>query len=113
MKGRSREIITLLLYFGGLLLLAIVIAEVVALTNFPTWAQAGLTFAGTKILRDVAAMILCRERKHLYFEDYLGEMFIFMVVAFIGILGVVSIEQYLGGTVWIPLLAAALSFVWR
>ncbi len=113
MKARSREILNQLLHFGGLLVLAIAIAELVALTKYPAWAQAGLIFTGTKILGDAAVVIFSRERKYLYFEDYLRELLIFMVVAFLGILGLVSIEHYLGGSVWVPLLAAALAFIWR
>lgn len=113
MKTGSRMTLKMLLYFAGFLILAVFAAQLAALVKVPSWGQAGLVFAGTKILGDVIIAVFRRKRKYLYFEDYVREILLFMIVAALGILGVVAIENYLGGTVWIPLLAAALALIWR
>ena len=113
MKARGRAVLVKFLNFIGFLILAVSIAEVVALVQVPPWFRAGLIFAGTKILADVIIAVFRRERKYLYFEDYLREIFLFAIVAALGILGVTDIEEYWGGVVWIPLLAAAQSLIWR
>lgn len=99
--------------FAGILLLAIAVSAGFALTNFPAWAQAALVFVGTKIASDFIVALYRKERRFLYFEDYLREVLMFMIVAALGIVGFMAVERYMGGVVWVPLLAAALVLIWR
>jgi len=113
MKGRSKFILNIILIFISLLVLAFILAELAGLTGLPWWAQAAIVFLGTKTLSDLGSSLFRRERKYLYFEDYIREITMFMAVAVIAILGVTAVESYIGGVVWTPLLAAALVIVWR
>lgn len=111
MKERSRVFAAKALLFLGLLVLAWAIYLLVSLLTLPAWAQAFLVMVATKVLTDLA--FFRRERRFQYFEDYLRELFVFMTVAGVSVVAITAVEYYLGGAVWVPLPAAALTLVWR
>lgn len=100
-------------FFIGLIVLAYLVSKVTALVSLPAWVAAFLIFAGTKLLYDLIFALFGKGRKFLFFEDYLREILVFFVVAAICVAGFTVAETYLGGKVWIPLLAAGLVFIWR
>ncbi|HOB34770.1 MAG: hypothetical protein GX090_03190 [Firmicutes bacterium] len=112
MKSRSKAVLAWLGRFAGILCVAAGIDWALTGLNSPWWVKAGLVFAGTKVGADMAVALYRRKGKHLYFEDYLLELFLFMLAATVGILGVAAANIYLGGAVWVPLLAAALVLIW-
>ncbi|GEM_PF-1625024 len=110
--GKRRA--TAVLIFAGLLILAAAVSRLLALIIMAPWLHAFLVFAITKILADVLAAIFRRkEKKYLFFEDYLREILLFFAVAAICVLGIAAVQHYLLGAIWLPLPAAAIIMIWR
>jgi len=97
----------------GLVILAAAVAKVVALLGMLHWIEAFVTFVLTKIIYDIISVFNPQGRKYLFFEDYLRETLLYIAVAGISVAGAAAVEIYMGGAVWLPLLAAGLVFVWR
>lgn len=110
---RNKLVAGKLMFFIGLIVLAYLVSNMTALISLPAWVAAFLIFAGTKLLYDLVFAVFGKVRKFLFFEDYLRETLVFLVVAAICVAGFTVAEIYLGGKVWIPLLAAGLVFIWR
>lgn len=77
-----------------------------------SWLRCLLVFVLTKLLADVASAVM-REKRFVFFEDYLRELLLFSGVAALCVLGVAAVQYYLHGKIWFPLLAAAAVMVWR
>lgn len=111
---RSKRFTKALITFLVILSLAAGISALLSLFTLTPLLHGFIVIATTKILVDVAAIILRRgEQKYLFFEDYLRETFLFFAVMALCVLAISQITRYIGGQVWFPLLAAAGAVIWR
>ena len=113
MKGRTGVIVGRIFFFASVLVLAEFIARLMNSFGLPSWLELSFLLIGTKIVVDIVSAIVKADKRFLYFEDYLRETLVYVVVAAIGVAGVVAVEYYFGGAVWEPLLAAGLVYVWQ
>lgn len=113
MKGQTRQFFAKVVFLGVLVLIAYGISRLTALITLPMWAEALLVFIGTKVLYDLGFAVFSSVKRFLFFEDYLREMLIFLAVAGVCAAGLTAVKIYMGGEIWLPILAAGLVFVWR
>lgn len=114
MRDGGKRWAAAVLLFAGLLVLAAAVSRLLALIHMAPWLHAFLVFAATKILADIlAAIFRSKEKKYLFFEDYLREILLFFAVAAICVLGIEAVQHYLQGRIWLPLPAAAIIMIWR
>jgi hypothetical protein len=114
MRSEGKRRLGLILHFAGLLALAAVTSWLLGLLNLHPWLNAFLVFAATKILADIIAFLFkIGKNKYIFFEDYVREIILFFAVAVICVLAVAAVQQYFGGVIWLPLLAAAIVTIWR
>lgn len=110
---RKKVIAAKTTFFIGLVILALTVTRLVACLNFPSWAEIFIVFLTTKVLYDIVFALLSKDKKYLFFEDYFRETLVFIVVTAICVAGITVVEMYIGGKIWVPLLAAGYIFVWR
>ena len=112
-SARKRRLINVLT-FTGLLILAAIVSKLLALAPMIYWLHAFLVFAGTKILFDIfQAIVMRKEKKYVFFEDYLREVMLFFAVSAVCIICITAVQHYFHGEVWMPMLAAAVIMIWR
>jgi len=112
-RARKRRLVNILT-FTGLLVLAAIMSKLLALVPMIQWLHAFLVFAVTKILFDIFTAIVAREEKqYVFFEDYLREIVLFFAVSAVCVLSIAAVQHYMQGTVWLPMLVAAVIMIWR
>lgn len=111
---KSKPFTNAFIIFLTILLLAVGVSALLSLFALSPLIHGFIVIAITKILADVATLVLRRgEQKYLFFEDYLRETFLFFAVMAVCVLAISQITRYIGGYVWFPLLAAAGVAIWR
>jgi hypothetical protein len=76
------------------------------------WLAVPLTILAGKLAADLVSWGINRALPFTFFEDYLRELFLFLVVGLIAAAVVFLSQTYLGGAVWVPLLSGAVVVVW-
>lgn len=114
MKGKGMTAAAIFIRLMGILAVAVGVSGLLGLIGLAPLLQGFLVIAATKIVVDIALLLIKgKEPKYLFFEDYLRELFLFLAVAGICVLGVAVISRYVGGKIWFPLLATAAVMIWR
>lgn len=112
-SARKRRLVNVLT-FTGLLIVSAIVSKLLALVLMIQWLHAFLVFAGTKILYDIfGAIVMRKEKKYVFFEDYLREILLYFAVSAVCVLSIAAVQHYLQGNVWLPMLVAAVIMIWR
>ena len=114
MGSGGKKRLSLVLHFTGLLMLAVFASWLIKFLHMPAWLDTFLIFVFTKIFADI--IVVCtrtQKNKYIFFEDYLRDLFLYCAVAVICTLAIITVQQYLHGLIWVPILAAVVAMMWR
>lgn len=112
-RARKRRLVNVLTFIG-LIILSAIVSKLLALVSMNQWLHAYLVFACTKIMFDIlAAIVMRKEKRYVFFEDYLREIIFFFAVSAVCVFGIAAVQHYLQGTVWLPMLVTAVIIIWR
>ena len=112
MNSRLRTATSFLLPLLGLVVAAATLSWLFTALALNWYILALLVFLITRVLTDIVAYILAGSRQVFYLDEYIKELLIYTLVALIAVAAVDVARRYIGGEVWLPLLAAAMSLTW-